>query len=251
VKRRSKSYVCLALLLVSPNAAFAQHGGGGASEAAPFGAPVEDQHVWTHLIADQLEGRFGRDNGFRWSAEAWTGTDSNRFWLKSEGETNDQGKVEEGQHELLYARPITSFFDLQAGLRSDIDSRAGRNWAALGIEGLAPLFFHVSATGYASSAGHYAAKLEGNYDLLLTQQLILQPELELNFYSKSDPARGLGSGLADMDAGLRLRYEFNRKFAPYIGVAYENSFAGTAALVRALGEKPSRLRFTFGLRAWL
>jgi copper resistance protein B len=242
---------CLVLLLASSGAAFAQHGGGDASEAAPFGSPVEDQHVWTHVIAEQLEGRFGRDSGFRWNGEAWAGTDSNRVWFKSEGETDDKGKVEEGQHELLYDRPITSFFDLQAGLRSDIDSRAGRNWVALGVEGLAPLFFHVSATGYASSAGHYAAKLEGNYDLLLTQRLILQPELELNFYSKADPARGLGSGLADLDSGLRLRYEFSRKFAPYIGVAYENRFGSTAALTRAAGEKPSNLRFTFGLRAWL
>ena len=142
-------------------------------------------------------------------------------------------------------------FDLQAGLRTDADSGAGRNWAALGVEGLAPLFFHVSATAYASSAGHYAAKVEGNYDLLLTQQLILQPELELNFYSKADPRRGLGSGLADLDSGLRLRYEFSRKFAPYIGVAYQRKFGDTATIAWLAGDRASNLRFTFGLRAWL
>jgi copper resistance protein B len=159
--------------------------------------------------------------------------------------------VEDGQHELLYARPITSFFDLQAGLRTDADSGTGRNWAALGVEGLAPLFFHVSATAYAGSAGHYAAKVEGNYDLLLTQRLILQPELEVNFYSKADPRRGVGSGLADLDSGLRLRYEFSRKFAPYIGIVYQSKFGGSAAMARSAGEKASNLRFTFGLRAWL
>lgn len=238
-------------LLTSIAPALAQHSSGSASEAAPFGSPIEDQHVWYHVLADQLEGRFGRENGFRWNAQAWAGTDSDRFRLKSEGETGARGRVEDGQHELLYARPITSFFDLQAGWRTDADSRAGRNWAALGVEGLAPLFFHVSATGYVSSGGHYAGKLEGNYDLLLTQQLILQPELELNFYSKSDPARGLGTGLADLDSGLRLRYEISRKFAPYVGVTYENRFGQTAALARSAGEKPSNLRFTFGLRAWL
>jgi len=238
-------------LLTSITPAFAQHDTGGAGEAAPFGSPIEDQHIWYHVLADQLEGRFGRDDGFRWNAEAWTGTDSNRFRIKSEGETDAHGRVEDGQHEFLYARPITSFFDLQAGWRADADSRSGRNWAALGVEGLAPLFFHVSATAYVSSGGHYAGKLEGNYDLLLTQQLILQPELELNFYSKSDPARGLGAGLADLDSGFRLRYEVGRKFAPYIGVTYENRFGQTAALARSAGEKPSSLRFTFGLRAWL
>jgi len=239
------------VLLASLDPAFAQHGRGAASEAAPFGSPIEDQHVWYHAVADQLEGRFGRDNGFRWMAEGWTGTDSNRFRLRSEGEVDGRGRIEEGQHELLYARPITSFFDLQAGLRTDADSAAGRNWAALGVEGLAPLFFHVSATAYASSAGRYAAKLEGNYDLLITQQLILQPELEMNFTSKSDPARRLGSGLADRDTGLRVRYELSRKFAPYVGIAYQSKIGDTADLARIFGEKVSDLRFTFGLRAWL
>jgi len=241
----------LIALFTSVVPALAQHGSGNASEAAPFGSPVVDQHIWYHVLADQLEGRFGRQDSFRWNTEAWAGTDSNRFRIKSEGKTDDRGRIEDGQHEFLYARPITSFFDLQAGLRTDADSRAGRNWAAFGVEGLAPLFFHVSATGYASSSGHYAAKLEGNYDLLLTQELILQPELELNLYSKSDPARGLGSGLADLDSGFRLRYEISRKFAPYIGLTYENRFGQTAAIARSAGEKPSNLRFTFGLRAWL
>jgi copper resistance protein B len=114
---------------------------GATSEAAPFGPPIDDQHVWYHAIANQLEGRFGRENGFRWDGEAWAGTDSNRLWLKSEGLLNDNGKLEDGSYELLYDRPITSFFDLQAGLRTDADSRSGRSWAALGVEGLAPLFF--------------------------------------------------------------------------------------------------------------
>jgi len=71
----------------------------------------------------------------------------------------------------------------------------------------------------------------------------------LNFYSKADPRRGVGSGLADLDSGLRLRYELSRKFAPYIGLAYQSKFGGLMA--RAAGEKASNLRFTFGLRAWL
>lgn len=218
--------------------------------AAPFGNPIQDEHIYTHALLDELEGRFGANSSFRWEGEAWVGTDTNRLWLKSEGETNG-GDIEDGQHELLYDRPISTYFDLQAGLRADVDSRAGRSWAALGIEGLAPLFFHVSATAYASSEGHYAARLEGDYDLLLTQRLVLQPQIEMNFYSKDDPARAIGSGLADLDTGLRLRYEFSRKFAPYIGVTYENKFGDTAKLARALGEHPSELRFAVGLRTWL
>lgn len=219
--------------------------------AAPFGiAPVDDEHIFYHAVLDEFEGRFGRDGSFRWEGEAWAGTDMNRIYLRSEGEVTD-GKVEDGQQELLYARPISTYFNLQAGVRYDLDSAPGRGWAAFGVEGLVPLFFHVAATGYASDEGHFAAKLEGSYDLLLTQTLILQPQAEMNFYSKDDPARRIGSGLSDIDLGLRLRYEVSRKFAPYIGVAYESKFGETADFARTIGEHPSDLRLVVGVRAWL
>lgn len=222
---------------------------GGPSEAAPFGDPVDDEHVFYHLLFDQLEGRFGRDTSFRWEGEGWAGTDMNRVVLKTEG-TVSKGEVEEGNQELLYARPISTYFNLQGGLRYDLDSAPGRGWAAFGIEGLAPQFFHVSATGYVSDRGHLAAKLEGSYDLLLTQTLVLQPQVEMNFYSKDDSRRGIGAGLADLDTGLRLRYEITRKFAPYIGVTYENKFGDTARFARLAGEHASDMRFSAGFRIW-
>jgi copper resistance protein B len=238
----------VALALAAP--AQAQMVMGGLSEAAPYGAPVADEHVFYHAVFDELEGRFSRDSSFRWEGEAWAGTDSNRIMLKSEG-TVSNGSVEDGQQELLYARPISTYFNVQGGMRYDLDSRPGRGWAAFGIEGLAPQFFHVSAAGYASDEGHFAAKLEGSYDLLLSQTLILQPQAEMNFYSKDDPARQIGSGLSDIDLGLRLRYEISRKFAPYIGFTYENKFGGSADFARAAGEHPSDLRFVAGIRMWL
>ena len=222
---------------------------GGPSAAAPFGAPVDDEHVFYHLLFDQLEGRFGRDSSFRWEGEGWAGTDMNRIVLKTEG-TVSKGVMEEGDQELLYARPISTYFNLQGGLRYDLDSAPGRGWAAFGIEGLAPLFFHVSATGYVSDRGHLAAKLEGNYDLLLTQTLILQPQLEMNFYSKDDPARMIGAGLSDLDTGVRLRYEITRKLAPYIGMTYENKFGDTARFARLVGEPSSDMRFSAGIKIW-
>ncbi len=240
--------IALALAVNTP--AHAQMAMGDASAAAPFGAPVDDERVFYHAILDEFEGRFGRDASFRWEGEAWAGTDLNRIYLRSEGEATG-GNVKDGQQELLYARPISTYFDLEGGVRYDLDSRPGRGWAAIGVEGLAPQFFHVSATGYASDEGHLAAKLEGAYDLLLTQTLILQPQAEMNFYSKADPARQIGSGLSDIDLGLRLRYEVSRKFAPYIGVTYEEVFGGTADFARAAGEHPSNLRLTIGVRMWL
>ena len=191
----------------------------------------------------------GAQNSLRWDGEAWTGTDTDRLWLKSEGELQKR-KLADGQDEGFYDTPISTYFDLQAGLRYDLDSRAGRGWAALGVEGLSQYFFHISATGYVSDNGHYAAKLFGSYDLPITQRLILQPEAELNLYTKSDAQRLIGSGISTVDTGLRLRYEISRKFAPYIGLSYEKGFGETDRLAAAAGEKTDALRFDLGVRGW-
>ena len=238
------------LCAACPAHAQMQHGG-EASEAAPYGVPTADQHVWSHILLDRFEYRAGGDDGLNWDAQAWMGTDSNRVWLKSEATLRDDGKLEDGKHKILYDRPISTYFDLQAGLRVDADSRAGRNWGAIGIQGLAPNFFEVSATLYASDAGHFAGNAAGSFDLLLTQRLILQPQLELNFYTQSESDRAIGSGLSDLEAGLRLRYEITRKFAPYVGVSYESSVGKTRRLARSHGDDTEKFRFVFGVRAWL
>jgi len=210
-----------------------------------------DRSIFAHAILDQAEGRIGGgQTGFRWSGQAWIGTDSDKLWLKSEGFALGRGGVEDGQQELLYSRAITTFVDLQAGVRADWDSGTGRTWAALGVQGLAPLFFDYEVTGYLSDGGHAALRLAASYDLLITQCLILQPAIEMNFYSKADPGRRIGPGLSDIDAGLRLRYEISRKFAPYIGVAYVGRFGETARFARQEGEGGTAVRFVFGIRSW-
>ena len=212
--------------------------------------PVMDQGIFAHAIFNELEGRWnGSNTEFRWEGQGWVGTDYDKLWIKSEA-TVSQGAVEDGQDQFLYSRAITTYFDLQGGLRSDIDSRPTRNWAAFGIQGLAPYFFDLELTGFVSGEGHLAAKLEASYDFLLTQRLILQPQIELNVYSKSDPARLLGAGLSDIDTGLRLRYEIDRKFAPYIGVVYQGKFGQTANFARQAGESTGDVRFAFGIRVW-
>jgi copper resistance protein B len=196
--------------------------------------------IYAHALLDQFEGRFGgRDGEFRWDGQGWIGGDYDKLWIKSEGFADGHGRVTDGDHELLYDRAVSTYFDLQAGLRSDLDSRVTRNWAAFGVQGLAPLFFELEATGYVSDSGRLAAKLRASYDLLLTQRLILQPEIELNLYGKADPARETGSGLSDIDAGLRLRYELSRKVAPYLGVTYSDQTGQTADF-----------RLVAGIRSW-
>jgi copper resistance protein B len=214
--------------------------------------PVEDNQIFAHVLFDQLEGRSnGSNNMLRWDAEGWAGTDTNRVVFKSEGFSNN-GTVSDGDHEVLYDRPIprTRYFDLQAGVRADLDSGPSRVWAAFGAEGMAPYFFHFAPTVYVRDGGNVAARVAGSYDLLITQRLILQPEVELNFYNKDDPARGIGSGLSDLDAGVRLRYEISRKFAPYVGFAYCGKFGNSAQYARKFGEATSAPSLVFGIRVW-
>jgi len=225
---------------------------GQASATVPgWGTPVADSQIFAHVLFDQLEGRSnGPDNKLRWDAQGWIGTDMNKLWIKSEGSVKN-GKVHDGDHEALYDRPIPRlrYFDFQAGVREDLDSGPSRTWGAVGMEGLAPNFFQFEPTFYFSN-DRIAARLVASYDLLLTQRLILQPEVEMNFYSKRDPQRGIGAGLSDLDTGLRMRYEISRKFAPYIGFVYAGKFGEAATLTRSAGEPVHDPQVVFGVRVW-
>ena len=163
------------LALAAALAAFgAAHAPAMADETAPLTGlqmpaempPVMDRQIFAHAIFNQLEGRWnGNNTEFRWEGQGWAGTDYDKLWIKSEG-TVSNGAVDDGQQQFLYSRAVTTYFDLQGGLRSDIDSRPTRNWAAFGIQGLAPYFFDFEVTGFASGESHLAAKLEASYDLL-------------------------------------------------------------------------------------
>jgi len=222
------------------------------SPSPDLGPAMMDNHVVAHVLLDQFEGRTnGPVNQLRWDGEGWIGTDMNRFWIKSEG-FSDNTSISDGDHEALYDRPIPRmrYFDAQVGVRADLDSGPARVWAALGTEGLAPCFFQFAPTLYVRDGGNVAGRLTGSYDLLISQRWIVQPEVELNFYSKDDPGRRIGSGLSDLDTGVRLRYEFRRKFGPYIGFAYNGTYGNTARYSRQAGEPTSNPRFVFGLRLW-
>lgn len=220
--------------------------------AAPYGNPIPDNRVYVHGFFDQLEGRFGSGAYLRWDGQAWIGDDYNKLWVKSEGRynPNNRGRMEDGDHEVLYDRPIGRYFDVQAGVRVDLDAGRTRTWAALGIQGLAFGFWNVEATVYASDRGHYALRTNASYDLYLTQRLVLQPQFETNWYTKEDRGRGVGAGLSDVDAGLRLRYDITRKLSPYLGVAYQRRFGGTKGLVRETDGKINDVRILAGLRTW-
>ncbi len=225
---------------------------GTAAQATGAEPSMMEDRILAHAFFDQLEGRASSAGGeFRWEGEGWLGGDLNRLWIKSEG-VDVNRTVRDGDQEFLYDRPIPRlrYFDLQAGVRADLDSSPQRAWAALGIEGLAPYSFELSPTLYMRNGGNIAGRIESYYDLRLTQRLVLQPEIEFNLYNKDDRSRGIGSGLSGIDTGLRLRYEFSRKLAPYAGYAYNGEFGDTATYAKQSGEAAHDSSFVFGIRVW-
>ncbi|WP_027492381.1 copper resistance protein B [Rhodanobacter sp. OR444] len=202
------------------------------------------------LLVDQLEAFHGRDgNGQTWEAEGWYGNDSDKLWLRSEGERS-RGKLEDGSVEAFWNRNVATFWSTQLGVRHDFGEGPTRDWAAFGVQGLAPYWFEIQATAYVGPSGRTAARLRADYELLFTQRLILQPELEVNLYGKSDPARGIGSGVSDAKLGLRLRYEIRREFAPYIGVVWARHFGATADFAHANHQAVFDRQWVAGLRIW-
>jgi copper resistance protein B len=211
---------------------------------------MDDTAPYGRVLFDQLDWRDAEDaEVFAWDAEAWYGGDYNKLWLKAEGDLRD-GTVEEARTEALWDRVFSRWWNLQAGIRHDFGEGPSRSWAAFGVQGLAPNYFEVEATAYIGEGGRTAARLSGEYDLLLTQRLILQPEAELNLYGKSDPANAIGSGLSDLQLALRLRYELRREFAPYLGVVWTRRFGQSADFARDAGEDAGDLQALAGLRVW-
>jgi len=203
----------------------------------------------SRTMLDVLEWRPGSGDGYAWQGEFRYGGDVNRLVLKSEGE-GAHGELESAEVQALYSRAIGPYFDLQAGVRQDLEPRPRRTYATLGLEGLAPYWFELEGALFLSDKGDLSARLGGSYDLRLTQRLILEPSAEVNLAASDDAAIGVGSGLSDAELGLRLRYEIRREFAPYVGVAHERKFGRTADYARAHGEGRQDTRAVVGLRAW-
>jgi copper resistance protein B len=222
------------------------------SQSKNWRPPVMDNGIFAHILFDELEGRTnGTGTQLRWDGQGWIGNDLNKLWVKSEG-FFDGSTMSDGDHEFLYDRPIPRmrYFDAQVGVRTDLDSDPRRAWAAIGIEGLAPYEFEFAPTLYIRNDGRVAGRVEGAYSLRLRQRLVLGSQAELNFYSKDDAARKTGSGFSDIDAGLRLRYELTRKFAPYIGYTYSGAYGNSATYQRQAGDSTHTSSFVFGVRVW-
>lgn len=215
---------------------------------------MDDNPVLTQVMLERLELRSADGSDLlNWEGHGWLGTDRNKFWIKTEGER--RGSVtEDAEIQALYSRAVAPFWDLQLGARRDLQPASApgsdRTWGVIGLQGLAPYFFEINAALFVGESGRTGFRLEAEYELLFTQRLILAPALEVNFYGQNDVDTGTGSGLSDIEAGLRLRYEIRREFAPYIGVNWNRKYGNTANFATAENDDVEDVQWVLGIRAW-
>ena len=227
------------------------HAYSGGYDFGPIAPPkMADQAYMGGLMVNQLEAVRSRHNTFNMiDLQGWFGKDYDRLVVKAEGEVDD-GKLHEARTELLWSHAVAAYWNGQIGVRHDSGMEPDQDWLALSVQGLAPYWFEVDVAFYMGEQGRTAARVAAEYELLITQKLVLQPSIEVNIYGKSDPIREIGSGLSDAQVGLRLRYEFTRQFAPYIGLEWAGKVGKTADFGRSVGGKTSEMRRVAGVRFW-
>lgn len=211
---------------------------------------LADEASFGSILFDNFEAvRSGGNNSGAYDVLARFGRDYDKLVIKAEGEVAS-GKLQEARTEALWSHAVSTFWDTQLGVRHDSGIGPNRTWLAFGMQGLAPYWFEIDAAAYVGSGGRTALRLGAEYELLVTQRLIVQPRIEANFYGKSDAARNIGKGFSDLTTGVRVRYEFSRQFAPYVGVEWANRFGDTADLLRAAREPTRNTRYVAGVRFW-
>ena len=191
----------------------------------------------------------GRD-GYQWVGQAWYGGDLDRLWIKSQGDGEVKRGVARAEVQALYSHAIGPYFNLQGGVRYDFKPNPSRTYATIGIEGLAPSFFDIEAALFLSNKGELMGRVEGTVDQRITQRLILQPRVEINAAAQSSRSIGVGSGLSDIEAGFRLRYDIRREFSPYVGIQYKRAFGTTGRYLRDAGERRGGWSVVTGIRTW-
>jgi copper resistance protein B len=200
------------------------------------GHAVHDRSMHYFALFDQIE--WQASNGvsrLNVDAKGWIGGDRDRVWLRAEAEGED-GRAVEAQTHFLYGRQFSRWWDVVAGVRQDFGP--AQTWAAIGVQGLAPYRFEVEATAYIGASGRTHARFEVEYELLVTNRLVLQPQFETEIYGKSDRERQVDAGFNRTDLGLRLRYEIRRELAPYAGVTWQWKDGGSGP------------QLVVGLRGW-
>lgn len=222
--------------------------------AQEVGGQTMDRKNNLFLLVDEFEYAPGlEERPILIGAQAWYGGDYHRLWLKFEGDASTLETDVELQAQALFSRLISPWWDLQAGVRIDHEWSDGgrtRPHLVLALQGLAPYWFEVETSVFLDVDGNVSAAFAAAYDLLLTQTLILEPEIELGVSVQDVPDWSIGAGLHDFELAGRLRYEVRREFAPYIGLVWQRTFGDSADLRRGGGLPVRDGSFVFGVRAW-
>lgn len=218
-------------------------------QSGPRQLKLADEHVFKSLLANRFEYDSDSETSL-YDLQAWVGTTYDRLVVKAEGDIN-KGTLKESQTDILWSHATSTFWDTQIGVRVDSFAEGeSRQWLAVGVQGLAPYWFELDIAGYVDADGKTAFAVEAEYELMLTQRLILQPRTEITAYGKDDEINGVGQGLSSSALGVRLRYEFSRQFAPYVGIERNQMFGKTADYAQSTGEASSETRYVAGLRFW-
>ncbi|KPF80436.1 hypothetical protein IP88_00440 [alpha proteobacterium AAP81b] len=236
IARLAIARLAIALLAAAPAAA-----------AEPMAGHDHDRLLsFTRGQADYARAR-GEDI-VTFDGEGWIGGDAHKFWWKTEGDI-DGGKATRAEIQALYSRNVWAFFDVQAGIRHDIEPD-GRGYAVIGVQGLAPYLLDTEAHLFVGFRGDVHVRLRQSFDLLLTNRLIVTPQVETDLYLTDAPERRVRAGFSRLEGGVQARYEISRKFAPYLAVIYDAAVGPTAALARADGRDPGGWRVSVGVRSW-
>jgi copper resistance protein B len=200
-----------------------------------------------HVLRLQVDGAHNDAGGLiNWEGQGWIGGDRDKLVVRTEGEMQN-GHVESSEIWSLWSRNASAFWDVQAGLRQDIDPHP-TTLLAIGLQGMLPQFIETDAHAFVSTHGDVSARLEQRLDLALTQRLFLEPHIKIDIHASDVPERDIGSGISNIEAGLQLRYEITRKLAPYLDLVYEAATGNTARLMRNNGEDPDEMTLRAGLR---
>ena len=213
---------------------------------------IHDDRLQYYFRADRAEYRWNNDGDeiALWDVQGWIGDHYNKLWIESEGEWKRGEGVESANIEVLYARAISTFWDLRGGVRYDIEPKPERHFGVLSLQGLAPYFFETEFNAYVDNEGRVSFNLEVEFDIRLSQRLVLQPRVETDLAVQDAPEYDLGSGFTKVELGVRLRYEISRKFAPYIGVSWESAVGETKDIILRKGGDPGSTSFVAGIRFW-
>ena len=206
-----------------------------------------DDPLLFNLQVEQLEWREG--DALAMEGDAWLGRDLQKFWVKFDLEYADD-HLEEAEVQALYGVAVAPYWDMQFGVRQDVRPQPSKIWGVLALHGLAPYFFETDISLFIGDGGAVAANLTAEYELLLTQKLILAPEISADLYGQNDREVGSGSGLSEVTMGLRLRYEIRPELAPYVGVQRWQMHGNSATFTRELEEATSDTLLVAGLRFW-